>query len=115
MVSNFNYLVKNYRFLKRIVGPLLVWQRLLFSPARHNELLNLELLWLGNLCTGKELIDLVWAKDPSTMFLAETWVEEARLKELQRNLNYENMFFVPRNNRVGGLVLYRRNTIDVEG
>ena len=49
------------------------------------------------------------------MFLAETWAEEARLKELQRNLNFENMFFVPRNNRGGGLVLYWRNTIDVEG
>ena len=49
------------------------------------------------------------------MFLVETWAEEARLKELQRNLNYKNMFFGPRNNRGGGLVLYRRNTIDVEG
>lgn len=69
---------------------------------------------LGNLRTRKELGVLVWAKDLSIVFLVETWVEEARLKEIQRDLNFENMFFVPRNYRGGGLVLYWRNTIDVD-
>ena len=37
---------------------------------------------LGNLHTGKELEVLIRAKDPSVVFLAETWADEARLKEV---------------------------------
>ena len=48
---------------------------------------------LRNLCTGKELERMVRAKDPSVVFLAETWADEARLKEMQRNLNFEFFFF----------------------
>ena len=47
------------------------------------------------------------------MFLAETWADEARLKEIKRNINFENLFFVDRNNRGGGLAMYWRNSIDV--
>ena len=36
---------------------------------------------LENLCTRKELGELVWAKDPSIMFLAETWKDEAKAKK----------------------------------
>ena len=36
---------------------------------------------LENLCTRKGLGELVWAKDPSIMFLAETWANEARQKK----------------------------------
>ena len=35
---------------------------------------------LGNPCTENKLADLVRAKDPSVMFLAETWADEARQK-----------------------------------
>ena len=37
---------------------------------------------LENLCTEKELGDLIWAKDPSMVFLAETLANEARLKQI---------------------------------
>ena len=35
----------------------------------------------GNLCTGKELGELVQVKDndPSVVFIAETWIDKARL------------------------------------
>ena len=68
---------------------------------------------LGNLRTGKELEVLIQAKDPSIVFLAETWVDEARLKEIQQNINFENLFFVERNNRGGGLALYWKNSLDL--
>ena len=69
---------------------------------------------LGNLRTGKELKVVIWAKDPSVMFLAETWVDEARLKEVQRNIKFDNMFYVEKNPRGGGgLALYWKNSIDV--
>ena len=47
---------------------------------------------LGNPRTGKELEVLIRAKDPSIVFLAETLVDEARLKEVQRNINFDNLF-----------------------
>ena len=61
---------------------------------------------LGNLCTGKELEVMSRAKDPSVVFIAETWADEARLKDMQRQIDSENLFFVERNNRGGGLALY---------
>ena len=58
---------------------------------------------LGNLHTGKELKLLIRAKDLSIVFLAETWANEARLKEVQRNINFDNLFYVERNLRgLGG-------------
>ena len=47
------------------------------------------------------------------MFLAKTWVDEARLKNVLRKIKFENMFIAPRSNRGGGLVLYWRESIDV--
>ena len=41
---------------------------------------------LGNLVTKKELGEITQAKDPSVMFIAETWVDEDRLKT--GNLDY---------------------------
>ena len=54
---------------------------------------------------------MVREKDPSIVFLAETWADEARLKEVQCNLNFDNLFFVERNNRGGGLALYWNDSI----
>ena len=39
---------------------------------------------LGNLCTGKELGELVQAKDPTIVFIAETWANKVRLKEREK-------------------------------
>ena len=41
---------------------------------------------LGNLVTEKELSDLTRAKDPSVVFIVETWMDEARLKKIKRRL-----------------------------
>ena len=49
------------------------------------------LIWncrgLGNPCTGNELADIVRAKDPSVVFIAETWADEARLKDVNKRFN----------------------------
>ena len=41
---------------------------------------------LRNLVTEKELGDLTRAKDTSTMFIAETWMDEVRLKKIKQRL-----------------------------
>ncbi|KAL0004760.1 hypothetical protein SO802_012321 [Lithocarpus litseifolius] len=56
---------------------------------------------------------MVRAKDPSVVFLAETWADEARLKQVQRKIQFENIFSTPRPNRGGGLVMFWRSSIDV--
>ena len=61
---------------------------------------------LGNLRTGKELEVVIRAKDPSVVFLAETWADEARLKEVQRNIKFDNLFFVERTPEVARVWLY---------
>ena len=38
--------------------------------------------------------DPIQVKDPSAVFLAEIWVGEARLKVVQRNLNFEIFFLL---------------------
>ena len=44
------------------------------------------LIWncrgLGNLCTEKELVKIIQAKDLSIVFIAETWVDEAILDQI---------------------------------
>lgn len=62
----------------------------------------------GNPCIGNELAKMVRAKDPSIVFLAETWADEARLKDVKRKIEFENMFVSPRNNRGGELALFWR-------
>ena len=48
------------------------------------------LIWnyhgLGNLVIEKELGDLIQVKDPSIVFIAETWTDETRLKKIKQNL-----------------------------
>ena len=58
---------------------------------------------LGNLLTGQELEDLIRAKDPSVMFLAKTWLDKARLKDIKVRLNFGGMIEVCRDTRGGGL------------
>ena len=56
---------------------------------------------------------MIRAKDPSAVFITETWTNKARLKEIQRQIEFENLFFLERNNRGGGLALYWRNSLDL--
>ena len=79
------------------------------APPRVMSFLVWNYRGLGNLVTEKELRDLIWAKDPSIMFMAETWTDEARLKTIKRRLNFDHMFFVPQIHRRGGLVLFGRS------
>ena len=68
---------------------------------------------LGNPCTENKLANLVQAKDLSVVFLAKTWADEARQKNMLRKIRCENIFIAPRSNKGGGLVLFWRSTIDI--
>ena len=61
---------------------------------------------LGNLATEKELGEINRAKDPSVMFIAKTWADEARLKSIKHRLQFDHMFMVPRIHRGGGVLCY---------
>ena len=67
---------------------------------------------LRNLRTRKELGDLIQAKDPFVMFIAETWVDEARLITVMWNFDYEHKWIVPREGRRGGLALFWKSSIN---
>ena len=67
----------------------------------------------GNLRTGKELGDLIRAKDPFVLFIVETWVDEARLITVMRNFDYEHKWIVPRKGRGGGLALFWKSSINL--
>ena len=69
---------------------------------------------LGNQLTVQELVDLVQAKGLAVMFLAETLADEARLDYVKDRIHFDIKFFVQRENRGGGLVLYWKNDIEVE-
>ena len=60
---------------------------------------------LRNLRIRKELVEIIGAKDPSIMFIAETWANEARLDQVQQEIEFENKWLVMSNSRGGGLVL----------
>ena len=61
---------------------------------------------LGNQRTKNQLVELVWAKDPSVVFLAETWMGEVRLILIQDRLKFKQRFIAPRRNKSRGLVMY---------
>ena len=45
---------------------------------------------LGNPLTEDQLADLVWAKDPSVVFIAETWTDKDRIVQVQRWIDFKN-------------------------
>ena len=57
---------------------------------------------------------MVWAKDPSILFIAETWTDEARLTWIQNRLDYKHKFMVPRQKKAGGLVLFWKDEFNLE-
>ena len=69
---------------------------------------------LGNPLTVQELADLVQAKAPTLVFLAETLVDEARLDFVKDRIHFDKKFFVQRINKGGGLVLYWKNDLKVD-
>ena len=67
---------------------------------------------LGNLPTEQELGDLIRAQDPSVVFLAETWLDKARLEDIRIKLNFGGMIKVCRETRGGGIVIFWKKEID---
>ena len=55
----------------------------------------------------------MWAKDPSVVFLAETWTDEARLVLVQDCLKMKNKFIAPRRNKTRGLVIFWKEDFDL--
>ena len=45
---------------------------------------------LGNLHTGGELMEIIRAKDPAVVFLAETLADDARLEFVQSSIGFES-------------------------
>ena len=69
---------------------------------------------LGNRCTVQELEKYIRAQDPVALFLAETWVGEARLIDLCSELGFDHYWVTLQANRLGCLVLYWKNTIKIK-
>ena len=73
------YQVKREWFPSMIQLHFQQWWRLLNSPSNNNESLMLELSGVRNPQTKQELGDIIWAQVPLVVFLAETWLDKARL------------------------------------
>lgn len=68
---------------------------------------------LRNLCTGRELVKIIRAKDPSIVFLADTLVDEARLEFVQSTICFDHRWVVPKEGIGGGLVLFWKTNINL--
>ncbi len=68
---------------------------------------------LGNPGTVQELARLVREKDPSVMFLSETWMDDNRLELLRCRFLFSNKFVVKQINKGGGLVLFWKHDINL--
>ena len=54
------------------------------------------------------------SQDPTVVFLAETWLDEARLNSLLQNFVCDQKFVVSKINQGGGLALLWRFDFDVK-
>ena len=68
---------------------------------------------LGNPRIVKELGEYFRAKDPTVVFLAETWADNARLDQVLHNFDFKNKWSVESGNRGGGLVLLWKEEIKI--
>ena len=64
---------------------------------------------LRNLRIENELVTLIRVKDPSVVFIAETWADDARLDRTLSKINFDQKWVVSRVNKGGGLVLFWKN------
>ena len=55
---------------------------------------------------GKELVEIIRAKDPAVVFLAKTLTDDARLEFVQSIICFDHRWVVPRVGRSAELVLY---------
>ena len=68
---------------------------------------------LGNRRTVRELDCFIRAQDPSALFLAETWVGEARLISLCSELGFDHYWVTPQVNCLGCLTLFWKNSLKI--
>lgn len=68
---------------------------------------------LRNLRTIRELEVVTQAQVPSALFLAKTWVGEARLRRLCNELKFDHCWISPSAGKTGCLALFWKNTIKV--
>ena len=64
---------------------------------------------LGNLWAIQILIDMVYQKKPTFLFLCETKYKRSRLEVVQRKIGFEGAFVVEAQAIKGGLALMWRN------
>ena len=76
------------------------------SPPTAMSCLAWNYRGLGNLRTGRELVEIIRAKDPTVVFLAEMLTDDARLEFVQRSIGFDHRWVVPRVGRGARLVLY---------
>ena len=69
---------------------------------------------LGNQQKIQELGELVRAQDPLIVFLAKTWLEEARLGTILDSFQFGHYHGVSRITRGGGLAIFRKNGFNLE-
>ena len=67
---------------------------------------------LENQRTRKELGDLIWAKDPSVVFIAKTWIDEARLDRILHNINFDHNWEVSKGSGGGDSVLFWKDIVN---
>ena len=67
---------------------------------------------LGNPQTKQELGDLIRAQDPLVVFLAETWLDKARLEEIKVRFKFEGLIEVSRVGRGGGVAILWKKECD---
>ena len=58
-------------------------------------------------------MEITWAKDPSVVFLAETLTDDARLEIVQRSIEHDHQWVVPREGRGGGFALFWKSSINL--
>ena len=58
-------------------------------------------------------MEITRAKDPSVVFLAETLTDDARLEIVQRSIEHDHQWVVPREGRGGGLALFWKSSINL--
>ena len=68
---------------------------------------------LGNLHTEDQLVDFVWVKSLCCV-LAETWTNKVRLEQVQRHIQFKNLFVVPHCNKAGGLAIFWKEGFPLE-
>ena len=91
----------------------LKWWRLIFSLPITMNCLVWNCRRLGNLHTGKELGEIVQAKDLSIVFIAETLSDKTRLDTVQQNIDFEHKWMVPREGMDSGLALFWRSSMNL--